>query len=104
MNTQSLFTANLKAAVEARGLTLITDTDWANTGTFRIVEAAAMRQHLSIGYSFQSGYCTLTVKGADGKDLHTFHYVEFNFLALTLTQILNWLPKATPKKKTRKSA
>jgi hypothetical protein len=104
MNTQTLFTNNLKAAVEARGLTLVQDSDWANTGTFRMVDAAQMRQHLTVRYDFQSDYCGFTVKNAAEQTLRTFHYVRFADLASTLAQILSYLPQAPAKKSRSKKA
>jgi hypothetical protein len=56
MNSQQLILERIAAAVEATGLTLICDAQYANTGTLRALDAD-LNQIASVEYDFQERYC-----------------------------------------------
>lgn len=56
MNTQSKVMAVIKAMVEANGLELIDNRQWANTGTLRIEPRDSLTAIATLSYSFQDTY------------------------------------------------
>lgn len=99
MNTQTLFTQALEAALSKKDHTLIDDRNWANTGTFRAVPTGSLSHTIAVHYSFQSGYATLRAEDSSGTLLRDFPYVRHNELQTALDQILGLLPKKKPGKR-----
>jgi hypothetical protein len=60
MNSQSLILTAIEDRVSKRGLTLLNDRGYANTGTLRVLDST-LRQVGAVSYDFQGGYCTFSV-------------------------------------------
>lgn len=88
-STQSKFIALLTAAVESRGLELVQNSEWSNTGVLRVEKADAFRSLLSIRYNFQSGYATFDVTDDSGLD---FAFVRYDEMDAFISRVLAKLP------------
>ena len=58
MNSQQLILDRIAATIDAtEGITLISDREYANTGTLRTIDTASLHQIAAVSYDFQNGYC-----------------------------------------------
>jgi hypothetical protein len=67
--TQGKFTRRLAALAEARGLELVDDRQWGNTGTFRIEAPDSFRPVLAVSYAFHTESEYDTLEGLPPRDL-----------------------------------
>ena len=106
MNSQTLFTNTLRQMVEARGLVLAVDQDWANTGTFRAVRAADLAVVFAVRYSFQSDYATFTVERGtlDQITARGLGYCKHENFGTALAAIVGLLPAQKPTKRAPRKA
>jgi hypothetical protein len=92
MTSQQLFTNALRAAMEARGFTLVVDQDFTNTGSFRAVQAGTLSFALHVRYSFQGDYATFDAKSGAGQPLANLPYVKPAELQGALDRLVAFLP------------
>lgn len=59
---QDMVLNRVKSVIEDAGLSAVHDRDWANTGVVRAIDDSFNVQ-FALSYSFQSGYCGLTLSG-----------------------------------------
>jgi hypothetical protein len=62
VNTQQLVQTRIEAAADAAGVTLATDTSYANTGTWRCYDEE-LKLICEISYNFQNGYSVFKAPG-----------------------------------------
>lgn len=60
MNTQAKVKRTIETIAQDAGLELVDDTQWANTGTWRIGPSDTLTPLVSISYNFQDNYSSFT--------------------------------------------
>lgn len=60
--TQAKFTKAMQDLADERGLDLVVDSEWSNTGTFRFQREDSFEDLLAVHYNFQAGYSSFDMK------------------------------------------